>query len=238
MSKHRNKHSRRDAAHDAPAAPPAPERTNDTDEQLVPGWLALLVLVLLFAVAALGGFTVRGMILDRNAPTPQDVAVVEWQRKVDADPTDPDSLLGLGYAYQQGGQYADALAIYESVLRMDQDNVGALYNRATALTALGRYDEAEAAYWSVLGVVPDHVLAAKALGDYYVDSERYTSALEALEPVIAARPHFADLQYLAGHASEMLGRDGDARAYYRAALTYAPDLLEARDGLARLEADE
>jgi tetratricopeptide (TPR) repeat protein len=227
----------------ATAQVPAPAHLEPADAQaaeqnLVPGWLALAVLILLFVVAALVGFVIRGLIIKADAPTPATVAIAEWQEKVTLDPDDPNSLLSLGYAYQQAGQYTDALATYDAVLAIDPHNSGAMYNRGVALQAMGEPDQAESAFWEVLSVVPDHALAAKTLGEYYIDSERWTSALEVLEPVIAKRPHFADLQYLAGYASEQLGRTDDAIAYYREAVRFQPGYIEATEGLERLEGGE
>lgn len=224
-----------------PAAVAVEAPTGDTGETtgaLVPGWLALTVLILLFVVAALVGFVIRGMLIRADAPTPATVAVADWQEKVTLDPDDPDSLLSLGYAYQQAGQYTDALATYDAVLAIDPHNSGAMYNRGVTLQAMGEPGEAESAFWEVLSVVPDHALAAKTLGEYYIDQERWTSALEVLEPVIKVRPHFADLQYLAGYASEQLGRRDTAIGFYQEALKYQPGYVDAADGLARLKGGE
>lgn len=203
-------------------------------QDLIPGWLALTVLLLLLVVAALGGYILRGVMIGSAGQTPADIAVAEWQRAVDTNPEDPESLLGLGYAYQQRRDYDQALAAYESVLTADPGNTGALYNIGAVYREMGRGKDAEVAFWDVLEVAPDHALAAKALGEYYIASKQYKSALAALEPVIETRPHFADLQYLAGYSCEQLGLQPQAIEYYRGALMYAPDYAEAREGLRRL----
>lgn len=233
-----------DISSDTPGAPvtnaPGAPSTADVPgapgltEHLVPGWLALLVLVLLLAVAALGGFALRGALTGENASTPREFAIIDWERQVDENPNDPDTMLGLGYAYQEQGRLDDALGMYEAVLELDPGNTGALYNKGVVLTELGRAEDAEVVFWDILEAAPDHALAAKALGEYYIDRQEYQSALVALEPVVEARPQFADLQYLAGHACEQLGLTTQAVEYYRGALTYAPDYIEAKEGLERL----
>lgn len=202
---------------------------------LVPAWLAVLVLVLLLAVAVLGGFVIRGLIVDQTPASVTEMALEDWQREVEADPSDPDALIGLGYAYQQSGDYDRALEMYDRALELDAGNPGALYNKGVALLGLGRGEEAEVVLWDVLEATPDHVLAATTLGEYYIGLKQYKSALTALEPVAKARPEFADLQYLAGYSCEQLGLTEAAIAYYRGALTYVPDHVEAREGLERLE---
>jgi len=216
------------------------DRTEDATApgDLIPGWLALLVLVLLLAVAGLGGYLIRGALTDTRIETPSQLAVEDLQEQAEANPGDPEALLALGYAYQQDGRYEDALELYATVLELDAGNTGALYNKAVTLGALKRPKEAEEAYWDVLEVAPDHALAAKALGELYVAKKQYKSALVALEPVIESRPQYADLQYLAGYSCEQLGITETAITYYRGALTYDPNYQDAKDGLARLGATE
>ncbi len=220
---------------------PDPGQTGETvsrpDADLVPAWLALLVLVLLLAVAVLAGFVIRGLIVDETPAGVAEMALEDWQREVEADPSNPDALIGLGYSYQQSGDYDRAIEMYDRALELDAGNPGALYNKGVALLALDRGEEAEVVLWDVLEATPDHVLAAKTLGEYYIGLKQYKSALTALEPVAKARPEFADLQYLAGYSCEQLGLTDAAIAYYRGALTYVPDYPEAREGLERLEDD-
>ena len=87
-------------------------------------------------------------------------------------------------------------------------------------------------------IEPAHTLAAKQLGEYYASLGHYRSILVAVEPAADERPEMADLQYLVGLAYENLDDPGRAEERYRAALEYAPDLDEARDGLERLGVDE
>lgn len=224
--------ARLESPHDAPDAAAHP-RVAEAAE-LVPGWLALLVLVLLLGVAGLGGFLVRGALTKTEATTPEQYAVDSLEKEIKDDPSNIDNQLSLGYAYQQEGRYEDALAQYDAVLAQNAANAGALYNKGVVLMALGRNKEGETVLWDLLKIAPDHVLAAKALGDYYVGNKHFKSALVALEPVIELQPQYADLQYLAGYSCEQLGRTADAVAYYQAALSYNPDMTEAKEGLARV----
>lgn len=204
--------------------------------QLVPAWLAALVLVLLLGVAGVAGFLIRGLLVDDAPPRVQEISVEQWTAEVEQDPDDPETLLNLAYAQQQDGDLEGALSGYETVLELDPGNQGALYNRGVVLFALGRAEEAEVVLWDLLEAAPDHVLAAKALGEHYIGQKHYKSALAALEPVAKVRPEFADLQYLSGYCCEQLGLTDAALAYYKGALAYVPDHADALEGLARLGA--
>lgn len=206
------------------------------EEDLVPGWLALLVLVLLLAVTALGGFVLRGALMKDTTITRSGYAVSELEAKVKADPEDIESILSLGYAYQQDGQFQNALDEYDKVLERDPQNLAALYNKGAVLTELGETKKAEQAYWDTLKIAPDHALAAKALGEMYVAQKHYKSALVAVDPVLETRPDLADLQYISGFANEQLGNTDKAIERYKAAAKF--DLVEARDALRRLGVKE
>jgi len=208
------------------------------EDDLVPGWLALLVLVLLLAVVGVGGYVLRGVLMPDEVASPTRNAVEEWLATVDENPGDAQSHLSLGYAYQQDGEYESALKQYDAVLEQDAQNLAAMYNKGVVLLQLGQTQEAEETLWDVLEMAPDHALAAKTLGELYIDQKHYKSTLVAVDPVVEARPELADLQYLSGFANEQLGNAQIAIGRYRAALKYSPDLLEAKDGLNRLGAEE
>jgi tetratricopeptide (TPR) repeat protein len=204
------------------------------EERLVPTWLAVLVLVLLVAVVAVGGFIARGMLSSAGLTTEQR-EVRRWEGEALARPSDPRVRLNLGYAYQRDKQFDRALEQYRQVLQGDPTSTGALYNMGVIYIELGLGKQAEARFWDVLEVDPQHALAAKALGDYYAKQGHYKSLISAVRPVVQANPRLADLQSLMGLAYEKLGKPDWARARYRLALQYAPDLKEARAGLRRLE---
>ena len=203
-----------------------------SEGDLVPTWLAALVLVLLLAVMLVGGFVARGIFVRATAPSsPQELAVDTWTQRVKADNKDAAAHLGLGYAYQSAGRLDLALDQYKIVLELDPRSTAAFYNRGQVFLLMGVGDRAEESFWEVLKIDPTHVLAAKALGDYYAEKGTYKSLLEAVKPAAEAHPEMADLQYLVGMAYEKLGDNPSAIAFYTRAVGYAPDLIEAQEGL-------
>lgn len=215
--------------------------TQDTDvrydeRQLVPGWLAVLVVVLLLAVMGVGGYVVRGLVTTPRYKTPEEAEISKWQAAVDSDPSSTEARLSLGFAFQQSELYDEAIAEYDGVLSSEPKDTAALYNKGMSLLALGRDKEAEETLWKVLEVDDTHVLAAKALGEYYASKEQYRSLVRAVRPAVQATESAADLQYLMGLAYEKLGRADWAEARYRLALRYYPDMPEAKEGLDRLGA--
>lgn len=224
------------ASNKAPLGPVSGEPDQPAEEsQMVPVWLAILVLVLLLAVMAVGGFVIRGAF-DR---TPQGSSAVEmdiekWEEAVKLNADDLEAHLNLGFAYQQAERFEEAVDQYDYVIERAPSDTAALYNRGVVLLELGRDDEAEESWWNVLEADPEHVLAAKSLGEYYASRREYRSLIEAVRPVVEVNESAADLQYLMGLAYENLGNRDWARARYELALKYYPDMPEARDGLDRL----
>lgn len=203
-------------------------------EDLVPVWLAALVLVLLLAVVGLAGYAIRARMTDTAPRTTEDIAVLNAEKAAAERPQDKQVRLDLGFAYQQAGEYTKALEEYDVVLKKDPKDTAALYNKGIVYFRLKQNKKAEAAMWDVLEVSDTHVLAAKALGEHYAAKGQYKSLVVAVKPAADSRPDMADLQFLMGLAYENLGNREWAIGRYRDALKYVPDYREARDGLKRL----
>lgn len=213
----------------------AASETRSRDDALVPGWLALLVLLLIVAVVGVSGFVVRGLLVGDSEKSPAQADVDQLRKQVAADPSDADARLSLAYAYQRAQRYADALKEYDLVLESDPKQMAALYNKGVIYMSTGEPKKGEVALWDVLEIDPTHALAAKELGEYYAAKGHYKSLVKAVRPAVEAQPRLADLQALMGLAYENLGQTDWAIERYKLALTYSPDLKRARDGLARLE---
>lgn len=202
----------------------------------MPHWLVLLVLALLLAVVALSGYllvrwTTTGSLVGDSAHSEID----RLKAEVLADPNDVDARVSLGYAYQEEGRLEEAVTAYDDAIAMDGGNLGALYNRGACLVELDRVKEAEASFVAVIELAPGHALAAKALGDYYVSTKQYEKIPAAVEQAAVANPEMADLRVLLGIAYEKAGRAEEAAVEYRRALELAPEIVEAKQGLERVE---
>lgn len=225
------------AAAGEPAAPSEPAAPGEA--QLVPTWLALLVLALLLAVVGVGGYVIRGFVAgDRRATSPEEVAVRQALKNVAKQPSSADAHLSLGYAYQEAKRYDKALEEYSKVLQIDPQSTAAYYNRGVVYSALQLNDKAEEAWWDVLAIDKTHELAAKRLGEMYAAKGQYRSLIRAVRPVVTAHPEMADLQYLMGVAYENMGKTDWALSRYRLAVKYAPDIRGGREAIKRLESQK
>ena len=196
--------------------------------------LVVLVFSLLAAVIVLGAADIYLINGQDSAPTtgPQlEVRVLEGAVK--SNPIDYASRRQLAYAYQQAGRRGRALDEYSKVLAAYPDDLASLYNSGILLLGSWRNAEGEKDLLRVLQLAPTHALAAETLGEHYAKQQRFNRVLAVVLPAAAAHPDFADLQYLAGLGYEHNGEFVMAEKYYRHALELAPDMGEARQGLAR-----
>ena len=214
-------------------SPEVSETSLPDENNLIPGWLALLVLVLLVAVVGLGGFAIRGLMDQAKVNSPIQEEISRFDEAVRQDPGNGVARLNLAYAYQRDRQFDRALAEYAEVLKTEPMNPAALYNSGVIYIGLGQGKKGEALLWKVLEADPTHALAAKALGTYYADKEQYRSLIKAVRPVVEADPSLADLQYLMGLGYEKTDHRDWAVERYRLAVKYG-DYKPARDALKRL----
>src|SRR6266852_875637 len=78
-----------------------------------------------------------------------------------------------------------------------------------------------------------------ARGNVLASQKKYADALAAYQAAAAAQPRRAHPQELAGHLLFDLGRSAEARIAYQEAVKREPqDALEAKIGLARLDAED
>lgn len=228
--------TRPEAGTPVPAEPRVPAEEHG-HEDLVPAWLAALVLILILAVVGVAGYLIRdrfGGGGDNGVASVRELAVRRAQDAVAAAPNDLQAHLDLGFAYQQAGSYQQALAEYDSVLKTDKRNTAALYNEGVIQQQLGDPRHAEQLFLEVLDISKTHALAAKTLGELYKGRGDAAAVIKVVKPAAEARPDMADLQYLLGWAYERRGDLKAAERSYRDALKYVPDMPEARQGLARV----
>jgi Flp pilus assembly protein TadD len=124
-----------------------------------------------------------------------------------------------------------ALRISAENLAREPDDVSFLLVRADALAALGRANDADAAYRRVLAADGDSVEARMGLGRLALTTNPTAAETLFLE-VLAKEPRNAKALSNLGIARDLLGRHADAQDAYRRALGIAPTMQAATVNLA------
>lgn len=125
------------------------------------------------------------------------------------------------------GRLHDALASYDTAVRIAPDAAETHFNRGTALQDLGRFDDALAAYDTALGIKPDLAEAHCNRGITLQNLGRMNEALAAYDAALRLDPNHVEAHSNRGAALQDLERPGEALDAYDAALRLMPNLAEA-----------
>ena len=173
-----------------------------------------------------------------------DLAAAEkvYRAVADKDPAFADALIGLATIELQRARPKEALQLAEEA-RERHPSAGAHAAIGAALLALGRGEEAAAAYEASLAEDPDQAEAYFGLGSALRSLGRNEEALACFDRALAIDPDYPEA--MVGRAATLaaLARYAEARAGFAAALDFDPEFVEARCGLAAAlaeldEADE
>jgi len=131
-----------------------------------------------------------------------DLALQEFQRSLQLDPRNADSLIGLAGSYENAGRVADAEAAFKKAIVLRPDNwdgyngLGVFYDRHS------RYDEAITQLRHAIDLTPDNARVYLNLAAVYIDSgdtKRFPEAERVLKKSIELSPSYpayANLGYL------------------------------------------
>jgi len=117
-----------------------------------------------------------------------EVAVTEFQRALDIDPSDADAYRELASAYESMNRIADAETTFKRAIQirpndwLSNSQLGVFYYRR------GRYADSEPLFRKVISLTPDNVNGYSNLGALYVAWGRYDQAEKLLRKAIQVKP--------------------------------------------------
>jgi len=202
-------------------------RTSDED---LSRWIRRLSLILVLGVLAFGVF----YAVDRwrpAAPAIVDQQIASLEQAVRDDPNNISIRGSLADAYAAKGRFEDALGQYDVIIAAGVSLEPANLGRARALQALGRLDEAAAAFEAVVAIAKDGEMAHVDMGlqaAYYglgfiaMEQGRPADAIGHLERALAISRSDADSLYLIGTAFVATGEFEKAITVLRASVTFVP----------------
>jgi tetratricopeptide (TPR) repeat protein len=127
-----------------------------------------------------------------------------------------------------------ALASYDRALKVQPNNVEALYNRGLILHELKRFDEALASYDRALTRQPDFADALNNRGNTLHELKRFEEALASYNRTLMLRPNFAEANYNLGLTLTKLGHLSEARTALERAVALAPSKVKYRCDLGNI----
>jgi tetratricopeptide (TPR) repeat protein len=134
-------------------------------------------------------------------------------------------------AYFQNGETEKAAGSVQKAIALKPDLPAAQYNLGRILQALGRHDEAIAAYLTGLTLRPDDFEAHNNIGTILRTLKRYDDAIAHYKRALMLRPDYVEAYLNLGNALQLSGRLGGAINNYQKAIALHPNLAEAHMNL-------
>lgn len=166
-----------------------------------------------------------------------DKSEESYKEALKINPKYTDARHNLGVLYNHLGRYDDAIREFELAL---QDE---LYrNRANTLNALGwayykkgDYKNAEDAFKKTIKHDRMYLIAYDNLGKVYIDSKRYSEAVEILNQVLKLKSNYPEARLDLGIAYLKLGKTDEAKTEFESALALDPEGIIGKEAKKYLE---
>lgn len=159
---------------------------------------------------------------------------LEDEQKSSAPTSVADRLLAQGNELETKGQYASALACYESAARAAPAYPKAHMNIGNALQALQRFDEAAQSFREAIRLAPDYAPVRFNLGSLLASRGENEAAEAQLREALRLDPRMAEAAVVLSVALEATGRFTEAENALRDALERRPDFSLAALNLGQL----
>lgn len=121
-----------------------------------------------------------------------DRALVQLNKALAIEPTDPAIYSDLGVVLSRRGEHAAALQALEQALYLSPNLAVSHYNLASALALQGRLDDAIARFEAALRLQPDYPEAYNALGKVRAAKGELVEAIALFRRALYIRPEFAE----------------------------------------------
>ncbi|MCC3305564.1 tetratricopeptide repeat protein [Sneathiella sp. HT1-7] len=105
-----------------------------------------------------------------------------------------DFLMLQGISYMSQGQFAKAITLFSTVIKIDPEFSEGWNKRATVLFLIGEYDSSIEDIGRTLELEPRHFGALSGLGQIYDLKKSEEGALSAYEKAVAINPHLPSVK--------------------------------------------
>ena len=181
-------------------------------------------------VALLVWAGVLGCVAERRNAVYRDARSL-WTDTAAKRPDNERAHNNLGNALVDDGLIADAIAHYQTALRLKPDYPEAHSNLGNAWLKVGRVADSIAECQAALKIEPNYAKAHNNLGNALLEAGRIQEAISHYDAALRLKPGDAKTHYNLGNAWLKSGRFPDAIAEYEIALRIQPRDAEARYNL-------
>ena len=180
-------------------------------------------------IVALAGIACLVATVQRNTVYRTGLAL--WSATVDERPGNAMAQNNLGLALFRLGRIDEAMAHYESALRVDPNNLEARYNLALACARLGQLPAALENYAKILALRPDSADVRSSYGAALLRAGRRDDAAVQFQKALQLKPGLAEAHANLGDLLFDGGNVAGAAVEFETALRLKPDFAPAHCSL-------
>jgi tetratricopeptide (TPR) repeat protein len=169
------------------------------------------------------------LTFNRNADWRNNLTL--WSRTVAASPQSTLAHNSLGLEFLNRGQYEKAIAEFDQVLKIDQENQNAYINLGAAYATQEQYQEAAEALQKAIELVPERALPHFHLGIIFERLGDTEQAIVAYQNALDLDPYLVSAYYNLGLAYHSLERWAEAIFVFERLLDIEPNSAEAHNSL-------
>lgn len=160
-----------------------------------------------------------------------------WSQTAAASPRSTIAHNHLGLEFWYRGQYEQAIAEFERVFQIDEEDKDAYNNLAGVYFSQERYQEAEAHYRKAIALAPETALFHVNLGVVYERLEEPEKAIAAYQEALALDPRMSVAYYNLGLVYSRMGRWAEAIFYLERVLDIESTSAAAHNSLGLIYLD-
>ncbi|MFH2138493.1 MAG: tetratricopeptide repeat protein [Candidatus Omnitrophota bacterium] len=157
-----------------------------------------------------------------------------YKHSLQYEPENTELLVNLGTAYQDAGEYAQAMRTLKKVLSISPDSADAYNNLGLIYLALGQDKQAIASFKSAVDKKSGYAGAYYNMGVFYLNQQDFPAAEQMLKKALALSPRNPSVYHKLGMLFMSREEEEKAIEAFKSAIAAKPEYVLAHYDLAKL----
>lgn len=199
-----------------------------------PLWKVIINIILILGLTGTAASFVGNRYIWNNEEARLNKEIAYYQKLTEAEPTNPEHRVSLGYSLLRKGDYDRALIQLHAASDLDATYMPAYLNAGYVYQAMELWDDALEQFQRVTELAPEDYRGFFNMGVCFTSLGKYEDALDMYFTAKLLRPGASDVAYYAALTYEKMGSIEAAIEEYNEALSFNPKNEEAQRALNRL----
>ncbi len=157
------------------------------------------------------------------------------RENLQTNPNDLDALTNIGNQFYAEAQYDSAMAYYDRVLEIDNQNSSAIFNKALVYYQQGNYTKSMEWSRKCVSTHPENVDGYTMVGDNYYVQKNFSEALIWYRQAYDKGAHNPELLNIMAYILDQQNKRTEAIRFYKETLAQDSSLVDIYNRLAELE---